>query len=85
MSTTSITEEQVQDQEVRPALWSSKFELAIQEAGIACSMLSCDFQNGYLTIRGAVKSYFEKQLAQEAVRQLPGVSRIHNELNVRGV
>ena len=85
MSTTTSTEERQLSTQTKLAPWSSKFELAIHDAGVSCNMLTCDFQNGYLTIRGAVKTYFEKQVAQEAVRQLPGVNLIQNELKVRGV
>lgn len=85
MSTTIIREERFSRTDAQPPSWGSKFELAIQDAGVSCSMLSCDFQNGHLTIHGVTKSYFDKQIAQEAVRQLPGVSRVRNELSVRGL
>lgn len=38
--------------------------------------------DGQVTIRGQVHSYFEKQMAQEAVRQIQGVTGIENELDV---
>jgi osmotically-inducible protein OsmY len=33
-------------------------------------------------LRGVVRSYFQKQMAQEAVRRISGVEEIHNELEV---
>jgi osmotically-inducible protein OsmY len=37
---------------------------------------------GRITIRGRAESYFEKQMAQEAVRSLNGIQSIDNELEV---
>lgn len=39
-------------------------------------------QQGRVTLRGVVRSYFQKQMAQEAVRRIDGVEEIHNELEV---
>ena len=36
-----------------------------------------------LTLRGVVGSYYQKQLAQEAVRHLERVSHVDNQLDVR--
>jgi osmotically-inducible protein OsmY len=38
--------------------------------------------NGRVVLNGSVKSYFEKQMAQEAVRNIDGVKEIQNELTV---
>ena len=38
--------------------------------------------NGKITINGLVKSWYEKQLAQEAVRNIEGVVLIDNQLSV---
>jgi len=38
--------------------------------------------NGRVTIRGQVNSYFEKQMAQEALRKIQGVTDIENQLDV---
>ena len=37
---------------------------------------------GRITLRGMVRSYFQKQMAQEAIRNLHGVDMICNELEV---
>ena len=37
---------------------------------------------GRVTLRGVVSSYFQKQMAQEAVRAVDGVDEIANELEV---
>ena len=37
---------------------------------------------GRVVLQGRVISYFEKQLAQEAVRSIDGISEIENELVV---
>lgn len=44
--------------------------------------LKYEFRRGTLTIHGKVSSFYLKQMAQEAVRDLVGVERIHNELEV---
>ncbi len=38
--------------------------------------------NGRVTIRGVVNSYYQKQMAQEVLRRVDGVSHITNELEV---
>ncbi len=44
--------------------------------------ISCHFEQGVLFLRGQLPCYYHKQLAQEAVRGLIGVSRIVNEIEV---
>jgi len=45
--------------------------------------LFCETRDeGSVTLLGKVDSFFEKQMAQEAVRSLDGVGRIHNRLEV---
>lgn len=39
-------------------------------------------ESGRVTLRGEVDSYFQKQMAQEAIRRLDGVREIQNELEV---
>ncbi len=39
-------------------------------------------QDGRVVLRGVVSSYYQKQLAQEAVRRLDGIEQIENELEV---
>jgi len=44
--------------------------------------LRFETEQGHVTLRGVVRSYFQKQMAQEAVRRVDGVEEIHNELEV---
>jgi osmotically-inducible protein OsmY len=44
--------------------------------------LSCDFDGGILTLRGRVPTYYLKQLAQEAVADVPGVVEVENHVEV---
>lgn len=39
-------------------------------------------ESGQVTINGSVQSYFEKQMAQEGLRKIEGVTCIKNELEV---
>ena len=39
-------------------------------------------ESGRVTIRGTVDSFFEKQMAQEALRKVDGVQAIENQLEV---
>jgi hypothetical protein len=42
--------------------------------------LSCECdEQGVLLLRGRLPSFYEKQLAQEAVARLPGVTQVVNE------
>jgi osmotically-inducible protein OsmY len=44
--------------------------------------LRLETQEGRVTLRGEVDSFFQKQMAQEAIRRLDGVREIQNELEV---
>jgi osmotically-inducible protein OsmY len=44
--------------------------------------LRFETSDGRVTLRGVVESYFQKQMAQEAVRHVAGVDEIANELEV---
>ena len=44
--------------------------------------LRCEYRHGLLILRGQVDSYYEKQLAQEAVARLEGVDQVVNEIEV---
>jgi len=46
--------------------------------------VSCDFRGGVLFLRGQSKSYYEKQIAQEAARGVTGVARVVNDIDVVG-
>jgi osmotically-inducible protein OsmY len=58
-----------------PPLWS---ETHISPAG-PCAF---ETQQGRVVLKGMVRSYFQKQMAQEAIRRLDGVQEIQNELQV---
>ena len=42
----------------------------------------CTYDDGILLLRGQVPSYYHKQLAQEAVAVLDGVTELVNEIKV---
>ena len=42
----------------------------------------CEYRQGLLILSGQVASYYEKQLAQEAVAKLVGVAQVMNEIEV---
>jgi hypothetical protein len=44
--------------------------------------VDCSFELGRLRLRGKLHSYFHKQLAQEAVARLPGVTQVINDTDV---
>ena len=39
-------------------------------------------EKGHVTLKGQVKTFFEKQMAQEAIRGIDGVDKVDNELVV---
>jgi hypothetical protein len=53
-----------------------------QSAYMELRELSCDFNGGVLTLRGRVPTYYLKQLAQEAVADVPGVITVQNGVEV---
>ncbi len=44
--------------------------------------LRFETSSGRVTLKGVVTTYFQKQMAQEAIRYVDGVSEIANELEV---
>jgi osmotically-inducible protein OsmY len=42
----------------------------------------CEAENGRVIIRGEVGTYFQKQMATEALRKLRGIDEIDNQLEV---
>jgi hypothetical protein len=48
----------------------------------ALRCVTCRFDDGVLTMRGSVVSYFLKQMAQTAVIGLAGVERVDNCIDV---
>jgi osmotically-inducible protein OsmY len=45
-------------------------------------LVSCEFHEGVLTLRGQVSTFFLKQVAQTLIRDLDGVGEINNRLEV---
>jgi len=45
-------------------------------------LVSCEFHEGVLTLRGGVSSFYLKQIAQTLIRGLDGVGEINNRLVV---
>ncbi len=44
--------------------------------------LRFETESGRVTLRGVVRSFFQKQMAQEALRNVEGIDEIQNELEV---
>lgn len=44
--------------------------------------LRFETNDGRVTLRGVVNTYYQKQMAQEAIRYVDGVAEIANELEV---
>lgn len=44
--------------------------------------LRLEAEHGLVKLRGVVRSYFQKQMAQEAIRRIEGVREVLNELEV---
>jgi hypothetical protein len=53
-----------------------------ESAHLRGRQLRFEADRGRVTLRGVVHSYFQKQMAQEAIRNLDGVQEIANELEV---
>ena len=49
---------------------------------VALKNISCAYQEGILTLRGCLPSYYLKQVAQTTVSRLAGVERIVNQIEV---
>ena len=44
--------------------------------------LDCETKQGTVVLTGTVNTYFQKQMAQEAIRRVDGVQQIDNRLRV---
>ncbi len=44
--------------------------------------IACDFEEGILTLRGSVPSFYLKQVLQSILKDVPGVYRIDNRVDV---
>lgn len=48
----------------------------------SCRDVQLEAAEGRLILRGTVHSFYQKQMAQEALRRIEGVERIENQLQV---
>ncbi len=53
-----------------------------RESHLSVQRIWCEFQQGHLVLRGNVPSFYHKQLAQEAVSDLEGVTQVINDIEV---
>ena len=73
---------------VRPSMARNGDLAAAARARVASSTyrgvrsVSCECHNGVLVLRGWVSSFHQKQMAQEAVRNLPGIREVVNFVQV---
>jgi osmotically-inducible protein OsmY len=44
--------------------------------------IACEYRDGMLFLRGQVPSYYHKQMIQESVMAIKGVTRVINEVEV---
>jgi osmotically-inducible protein OsmY len=51
----------------------------LNQAGL---MFQANVNEGRVVLRGSVRSFYEKQIAQEAVREIEGVKIIENQIEV---
>ena len=60
-----------------------RVDQAIQTNPHICRrMLRFEMDGGRVVLQGSVPSYFQKQMAQEAIRRVEGVEQIENRLEV---
>ena len=68
----------------------SSFHAVVQAAkdrlnrnpGTSAEQVSCEYRQGVLSLHGRLPTYYQKQLAQEAVKGLDGVRQVVNEIEV---
>jgi osmotically-inducible protein OsmY len=51
-------------------------------AYLALKNISCEVEDGVLTLRGCLPSYYLKQVAQETLAPLEGLAQIDNQIAV---
>ncbi len=49
---------------------------------VALRSVSCEWRDGVLVLRGCLPSYYLKQVAQEVVARLDGVTAVDNQIQV---
>jgi len=67
----------------RPTSLSDRVDSVIQGSPyLSGRNLRFETEAGRVTLKGVVNTYFQKQMAQEALRKVDGVTAIENELEV---
>jgi osmotically-inducible protein OsmY len=67
-----------------PALIRERIERALhRNAALEAAGLTVDVEGGRATLRGSVKTWWERDVAESAAWAAPGVSQVHNEIEVR--
>jgi osmotically-inducible protein OsmY len=66
----------------QPGLHKLVDEALNQSPYFARRGLRFEAQEGHVVLRGTVRSYYHKQMAQEILRRVNGVRRIDNHLEV---
>lgn len=62
---------------------SLRAKAIIQQAGVATTDIHCEVSGQSLALFGCVRSFYEKQVAQESVRKFFGIREVSNQLLVR--
>jgi osmotically-inducible protein OsmY len=71
------------DLQTRPDALHDLVESALDQSPfLSKRTMRFEANEGHVTLRGQVGSYFQKQMAQEAVRRIDGVQRVDNHLEV---
>jgi osmotically-inducible protein OsmY len=66
-----------------PAQLDQRVQSALtKQAGVPQKSLRFEASDGRVTLHGTVHSYYQKQMAQEALRRLEGVQTIDNKIEV---
>ncbi|MCR4413566.1 MAG: BON domain-containing protein [Thermoguttaceae bacterium] len=74
-----------QEEQIRGTPLDDKVLTALERSPyVPRKTLRFETAEGRVTLRGVVCSYFQKQMAQEALRRVEGVHEILNELEVAG-
>jgi osmotically-inducible protein OsmY len=64
---------------------SRRVELGLREtAHSALALVTCEFEEGIVILRGDVPTFYLKQLAQTVARKTPGVTGVVNHIRVAG-
>ncbi len=74
-----------------PGIKMSSIDIPLQDK-VLCALernprlarrnLRFETREGRVTLLGVVRTYYEKQIAQETLRHVEGIEEIHNELEV---